>query len=435
MNNKFHRKSVHAVKMSFVFSMIFLLMNCSGTQDIDSGHPAPSVNESGNGHYQAPASKYAAEILSYMMQVVVGAAGDPAVRQAWKTRSLSADLYLNQVRHIMQDPERKVAELMVYDANILGLSKVLYHYNQRLNYFKGRAFQESIYPSEELLAIRLFMVQKIAKGQKVRMGNLMPQPIFLEDPLTDPSPVALALANLSAKELQLLRDVIHSEPFFKDYLEDPFLVEALHRVGVVEMDGYVSQKIEAADYSVLAAEYPGKAKPDDVVRVAILPSMTKSFDFQAKETPGFPLGFRAAENYILAVDTLKHKLKASLQQRVQRDLEVTAGVSATAEESKRKSTDFINTHLQFIDFNKRPLVIYPGNAEKVIQSLCLDVDFNFIILGKNVYLSIYFDEQRDVFPSVNRIYLDIMDIRQSQSDYEIDQVGEYLFNRLRAHIQ
>ena len=228
MNNKFHRKSVHAVKMSFIFSMIFLLMNCSGTQDIDPGHPAPSANESGNGHYQAPASKYAAEILSYMMQVVVGAAGDPADRQAWKTRSLSADLDLNQVRHIMQDPERKVTELMVYDANILGLSTVLYHYNQRLNYFKGRAFQ-------------------------------------------------------------------------------------------------------------------------------------------AKGTPGFPLGFRAAENYILAVDTLKHKLKASLQQRVQGDLEVTAGVSSTAEESGRKATDFINTHLQFVDLNKRPLVIYPGNAEKVIQ--------------------------------------------------------------------
>ena len=86
------------------------------------------------------------------------------------------------------------------------------------------------------------MVQKIAKGEKVRMGNLMAQSTLLDDPLTEPSPVALAMANLSTEELRLLRDVIHSEPFFKDYLEDPFLVEALHRVGVVEMDAYVGSQ-------------------------------------------------------------------------------------------------------------------------------------------------------------------------------------------------
>ncbi len=102
------------------------------------------------------------------------------------------------------------------------------------------------------------------------------------------------------------------------------------------------------------------------------------------------------------------------------------------EDKGRKATDIVNTHLQFYDLDKRPLVIYPENAEKVIKALCPGADFNFIILGKNVYLSMYIDEKRDVFPSVNRMYLDIKDIGRSQSDYEIDQVGEYLFNRLKA---
>ncbi|MEN8246240.1 MAG: hypothetical protein ABFS43_15225 [Thermodesulfobacteriota bacterium] len=415
--------------------MIFLLMHCSSTRDMDHSRRSHPADVSGNDYYQTPASKYTVEILSYMMQVVVGVAGDPANREDWKTRSLSVDLDLSQVGYIMQDPERKVSELMVYDANILGLSKVLFHYNQRLNYFKGRRFQESLYPSEELLAIRLFMVQKIARGEKARMGNLMAQPALLEDSSTEPSLAALAMANLNAEELRLLQDVIHSEPFFKDYLEDPFMVEALHRVGIVETDGYVKSKIKAADYSRLAAEYTREARPENVVRVAILPSLTRSFDVQAKADADFPLGFRANDDYVLAVETLKAKLAAAIQHRLADGLDGEEGDSLSLAEKDKKAADMVNTHLQFFELDKRPLVIYPENAEKAIQSLCPDADFNFIILGKNVYLSMYIDEERDVFPSVNRIYLDIMDIGQSQSDYEIDQVGDYLFSRIKAFIQ
>ena len=294
------------------------------------------ADESGNHDYQAPARKYAGEVLSYLMQVVVGSAGDPTIRQAWKTRALSATLDYNQVGYIMRDPKRKVSELMVYDANILGLSKVLFYYNHRLNYFKGSALQESVYPSEELLAIRLFMVQKIAKGEKVRMGNLVALPGLFTDPLTEPSPVALAMANLSTEELRLLRDVVHAEPFFKDYLEDPFLVEALHRVGVVEMDAYVRSKIAAADYGHLAAAYPKEMEQDTVVRVAILPSMTKSFDFQAKGTTGFPLGFQANDDYTHAAEALKNRLKAALQQRVLDTLEGTGDSLLSLEDKAEK---------------------------------------------------------------------------------------------------
>ena len=434
MQKSFYRKSKYAAGMSFIFAMTFLLMHCSGVREVDRQSLSPYADESGNHDYQEPARKYAGEVLSYLMQVVVGSAGDPTIRQAWKTRALSVTLDYNQVGYIMRDPKRKVSELMVYDANILGLSKVLFYYNHRLNYFKGSALQESVYPSEELLAIRLFMVQKIAKGEKVRMGNLMVLPTLLDDPMTEPSPVNLGMINLSAEELQLLRDVTHSEPFFRDYLEDPFLVEALYRVGIVEKDGYVSKKIEVADYSRLSAEYTRETRPDNVVRVAILPSMTRAFDFQAKGTPGFPQGFRANEDYSLAGDVLKDKLRAALQQRVLTDLEALGGTSLTLEERDTKAADIVNTYLQFLDLDKRPLVIYPTNAEKMIQSLCPDADFSFIILGKNVYLSMYIDEKQDVFPSVNRIYLDITDISQSHSDYEIDQVGEYVFNRIKPFI-
>ena len=194
------------------FGLVFFMLQCGAIRDTGQPDPPFPAGAGEGPSDQAPAQKYAAELLSYLMQVVVGEAGDPGSRKAWKTRSLSVNLDFQEIGFIMQGPERKVSELMVYDANILGLSSVLYHY-------------------------------------------------------------------------------------------------------------------------------------------------------------------------------------------------------------------------------KRPLVIYPDNAEKVIQALCPDADFNFILLGKNVYLSIYFDAQRDIFPSANRVYLDITDIQRTQSDYDIDQIGEFLFNRLRAQMR
>ncbi len=416
------------------FGLVFFMLQCGGFRDTGQPDP-PSPAGTGEGSSdQVPARKYAAELLSYMMQVVVGAAGDPGSRKAWKTRSLSVNLDFQEIGFIMQDPERKVSELMVYDANILGLSSVLYHYNRRLNYFKGASFIDSLYPSAELLAIRLFMVQKIARGKKARLGYLVAHEKLLEDPLAEPTEAELAAVNLNAEELRLLRDVIRSEPFFKDYLEDPFLVEALHRVGVVEMDAYVKTKIREADYGYLVADRPRGDAKRGVVKVAILPSMTKMFDFQAEGTPGFSEGFRATDDYTRAVEALKQKLKAALARRVQENLNALGDAASNPAARAKTAANIVDTRLQFLDLDKRPLVIYPDNAEKVIQTLCPDADFNFILLGKNVYLSIYFDAQRDIFPSANRVYLDITDIQRTQSDYDIDQVGEFLFNRLKPFV-
>ena len=396
--------------------------------------PVSPADGNGLGYHRPPADEYAAEILSYMLQVVVGAAGDPSTREAWRTAYPSTFPNLSQVGDIMKDPKRRMSDLMVYDANILGLSKVLYHYNPRLNYFKGKALQASVYPSEELLAIRLFMVQKIARDEKVRLGSLMAQPALFDDPKTEPLPTALARANLDVEEWRLLRDVVQAEPFFRSYLQEPFLVEALHRVGVVDTDPYVKRKISAADYRHLVAEYARERTQVDVIRVAILPSMTRAFHYRDREDPGFPMGFQADDDYLSAADTLKAKLRAVLRHRVAISLEDTGATPPSPEDKERIAADIVDAHLQFLDLNDRPLVIYPGNAAKVINSLCPDADFNFIILGKNVYLSIHFDEQLDVFPAVNRIYLDIMDIGQSQSDYEIGRAGGYLFNRFKKWI-
>ena len=64
---------------------------------------------------------------------------------------------------------------------------------------------------------------------------------------------------------------------------------------------------------------------------------------------------------------------------------------------------------------------------------CHDSDFNVIVLGKNVYLSMHILDV-DTFPHVNRLYLDMMDIQHGQADYEISQISMFVFNSLKPFI-
>ena len=84
--------------------------------------------------------------------------------------------------------------------------------------------------------------------------------------------------------------------------------------------------------------------------------------------------------------------------------------------------------------NQRPFVIHPENVDKVIQDVCHDSDFNVIVLGKNVYLSMQILDV-DTFPHVNRLYLDMSDIKHGQVDFEIGQISMFVFDKLKPLIR
>lgn len=85
--------------------------------------------------------------------------------------------------------------------------------------------------------------------------------------------------------------------------------------------------------------------------------------------------------------------------------------------------------------DERPLVIYPENAEQVIRDVCPKADFTVILLGKNIYKSIFFDKTRDVYPSVDRLYIDIMDIKHSETEDETEKICEFICSRLKDSIR
>ncbi len=71
----------------------------------------------------------------------------------------------------------------------------------------------------------------------------------LLDPRVTAFEIALGDTNLQFSEMKLLKDVIQSKPSFMAYLEHPFVVDMLYRIGAVAMDSYVREKSLSARYS------------------------------------------------------------------------------------------------------------------------------------------------------------------------------------------
>jgi len=379
-----------------------------------------------------PAEQYAGEVLAYMMQVTLGKTGNPKLREEWGQRGLNLPLDFGAITDMMLGPEKDPRRVMVLDNNILGLSQVLYHYDKRLNLFKAVGSRESVFPCTELLSIRVMLLQKMDRGEKVSLEALMEKKEQLLDPRATAGQIDLGDTNLRASEMKLIRDIIQSNPSFSIYLEHPFVVDMLYRIGAVSMDTYVREKIQSARYSGFALDPSQKRNEKKSVRVTILPSVVKSFVHQTIETDTYPKGFMPEGIYTETIDSFQNTMKSILQKLVMAQM-FDDDVAKDADKQKKRDArvrEFVETHLDIRSMKQRPLVIYPENAEKVIQDVCPDSDFNVIVLGKNVYLSMQIFDV-DTFPHVNRVYLDMADIRHGQVDYEISQISMFVFNRLK----
>ncbi len=194
------------------------------------------------------AEQIAGDTMAYLMEVVLGRAGDPAERSAWATRGLDLPLDFDLVSKRMYGPVPLRAELMVLDTNILGLSEVLYHYDRRLNLFKGKRENDSLYPCAELMATRLFLVHKLYLDEKVGLAAMIRCKGLFTPGSRDPREAELAAMNLTDMEFSFLKAIFQSEPAFLRYMEHPFLVSTLRRIGVVEQDAFTLSADQSANY-------------------------------------------------------------------------------------------------------------------------------------------------------------------------------------------
>ncbi len=356
---------------------------------------APAAGPAGQSGL-TPARAYAGEILAYLMEIVTGRLGDPEHREEWRTRGLDVPLPdLAEVEEIMQDPARNELALMVLDPDLRFLTRVLYHYDPRLSLHKGSG--GGVYPAPEFVALRLLLLDKIHRGERIRLGELMERRHMLAG---DGRPVGredLRAAGLRPEELRLIREILASEPHVYGYLRSPHLVRALWRIGVVERDGFVEDRIREATYEAVPCGCGGAEKG---VRIAVLPSLITEFEALDGPAPGAPFGFVPTERLL----HLEAKLADAVRSRA-------AGAVFCME-------------------RVRPLVIHPENAGRVIREVCPDAEFVVILTDKNLYLPMHIDEERDTYPRVPRVYLDVLDVEYDQAGDRVKEIAAFVRSRL-----
>ena len=341
------------------------------------------------------AEQIAGEIMAYLMEVVLGLAGSPDKREAWSSRGRDLPLDFDMVSRRMFGPVPLRAELMVLDTNILGLSQVLYHYDRRLNLFKGTRDHDSLYPCAELMAIRLLLLQKLRRNEKVSIAGLIRHIALFAPESRDAGGAELAAMQLNGAEFRFLKAIFRSEPAFLRYIQHPFIVSTFRKIGVAESDAFTLAADLTSVYRSLSCG------PDDkkVIRratIAIVPAMTAMFEARP------PTGkIEPTEDYL----SLQEQLKTAIVRKIQMDA------------ADRSVTD----RLEFIAPD-RPVTLHPGNADRIMDQLCPKADFTVVLLGKNVYRAIYIDPESDISPHKKRIYLDVDDVRYQMVDEEIDAI-------------
>jgi hypothetical protein len=377
-----------------------------------------------------PAQDYAGEVLAYLLQVVVGYAGAPENRTAWRTAGIFNELDLKTISNRLADPEYRKSKLFFLDANLLGLSEVLYHYNPRLNQFKGRYIFDSLYPSPELLAVRLLILQKLRDAETVSFSALLERESLLCLDAAPPRAADLAAINLTIEEFRFLRDIFNSEPLFFHYYKHPFIVDALTRVGFYRREKLSEEAIRRASYKKYARSFafmPWKRK----LNIAILSSLNSEFEFDGTYKDPYDLGFKPTQAYLDMTDALITAILARSADLVRAELQK-RGAENTGNDAfwEMLWEQKLRPLIEFQIYNQRPFSIYPEIADRALDDICPESDLSIIVLGKDVYRSIYFD-RGDKEPAVDRwLYLDIEDVDYLNANEKIDRIVQFIAGRL-----
>jgi hypothetical protein len=427
--------------LACVWLLVFMIMACSGPgerieppTEVPGSGPFRSTLETAfrmreNGCDMEPPRQHAGEIMSFMLRVVVGKDGRPEMRRDWATRGLDFPLNLDAMsREMSAMGGGNILRIMVFDPNILDLSQTLYYYDDRLGFSKGRF---NVYPATEFLAIRLLIIKKIARGEKINLRALLERRRLLFDKGRRVREEDLKATGLRDEEIELIRDILVRAPYLFEYLGCPFLVKGLYEAGVLSVDETVTQKLAEANYK----DFPCRAerRPDktETVRIAILPSLTKEFLFGTGGAALSPTGFAPSGYLQEMVEALKEQIIEGATAWIERKA-LEEGVETAGDPVLAPSwSGIVRSKVSFCVQDERPLVITPRNAAEVIEDICPEADFTVILLGKNVYLSLFIDPDKDTYPAVNRLYLDFDDIRYAQAKDRYEPIADVIYQALR----
>ena len=359
----------------------------------------------------SPAQQYAGQVLSYLMRVVLGRAGPADLRAEWSCRGLSAPLDFEWISRVMLEPDRNRSELIVFDTRILGISQVLYHYDPGLNLFKGINGRQSLFPSVELIALRLVLLQKMNRGEKIYLQGLLDRRAMLLDPGVTISDRDLSETGLSEDEMRLIRDAFASDPHLFTYLFCPSMVSALYEIGAVAADSFVSDHLKADTPPATPCRFPAERRHPSPVRIALLPSMAPEL---------YPIRAEGSvSGAVLIDDEAYRRFSRLLKEQILQKARERLGPG-------RLQPDAV----VFSEPPDRPIVVHPENAEAVLSGFCPTADFALVLLGKDVIRCFDLGAQAEAPGRVNRLFIDITDIEHAWIEAEIDRVARFIALRL-----
>lgn len=383
-----------------------------------------------------PWQHHAAEVLAYLLKITLGIAGDPKYRHQWRTRGLDEPLDFQNVVKTMTDTNRNALDLMVLDPNILDLTTVLYHYDKQLSLYEGNYGVTSIYPASEFIAIRLLLLKRIHSGEKVRLSPLVAREGLLRNPAARPTEQDLQAMNMTAGEIEFLQAIIQGKPHLFQYLKSPFMVEALYSAGAVFEDDFVKEKIAEASFGAYPCRHLQGSRERHAVRLFFLPSMTDEFVHGRPDDHRSSNHFQPTGFFLEMISKLTRQIEEAAKKCMEK--EFVSGGSARVPMGNAQWeaiwSQIGEKYLSFYVADQRPFVIYPENAAKAIREICPQADFTVILLGKNVYKSIFFDRKADSYPAVNRIYVDIMDIKHARTENDARTIGCFAAKRMAERI-
>ena len=380
---------------------------CTGTHSQMAGSPvaAEAVFQEG----LSPGQQYAGRVLAYLMQVVLGRAGPEELRSEWGRRGLDVPLDFKRISSIMLEPGQNRAQLVVFDTRIFGISEVLYHYDPRLNLFKGTEDRQSLFPSVELIALRLLLLQKMARGEKLRLEAVAARKALLFDPRLPVTEKDHAATGLSRSEMALLRETLSSDPHLFRYLVYPPMVRTLYEIGAIESDSLVALCLGEAVQTGSGCRFSTANPSKPPLRIALLPSITRHFTLE----PG-PGGKSAAD---FRPNAFYRRISETLKQRIVKQAEAVDPSAAG--------------FLIFSGPSVSPQVIYPENHAAEIRRICPKADFAVILVDKDVLRSFNLSSKHGNREVENLLYIDIMDIEHSLIDPELEAVGRFIASRLK----
>ena len=167
------------------------------------------------------------------------------------------------------------------------------------------------------------------------------------------------------------------------------------------------------------------------VTVVVLPSFSREFEFGGQYEKPYVYGFKPSANYLQTIEKLKADILTRSAHYFFAELKNSDQANAVNDTSWKSL--WANTYaplIRFTLFDRRPLTIYPENADRLVTDICPSADMVIFLLGEGIDRAIDVKGRSGDFSRTGRLYFGADDISYYQRNDKIDEIARRIVGRL-----